>query len=427
MLDFTLSDIELDKLFIELNNYKKIGLAVSGGADSMALMLMVAKWAKKQKNPPELFIYSFNHNLRKNSKSEAEYVVKIAKKLGLNAEIINWEGEKPTSSIQEKARLKRYQSIAKKMENREVEILLTAHHARDQSETILMRLARGSGIKGLGAMRKFTQIGKLKIFRPLLELSPDLLRQISKSANIEPINDPSNENEDFERIRWRKILPALSKLGLDEKQFSILSKRFLRADSAIEEYCNLVAKKIVQIDKFGVLHIGGDDFFALNEEIKIRILQKSIQHIGNDNRPYNLAKFEQLSEEMSDWQNFRARTIKKCKITLKNNFFTIVKELPYLPREEYILRRNEEILWDNRFLLKNISFSDGLIISPAINLTRIQLKNMGNIFMSYPMNNLKTAPLIMNAEKKIIALGAHIFAKENISNLEAKILQIENL
>ncbi|MCF6343841.1 MAG: tRNA lysidine(34) synthetase TilS [Devosiaceae bacterium] len=404
--------LNFDDLLSPIKAYKKIALGVSGGADSLALMLIVAKWVSKIDETPQVFVYSVDHKLRPNSDKEVAYVIKQAKKLGLKAKALSWQGKKPTTGIQEKARIARYQLIKQAMKQDKVEILLTGHHAYDQAETILMRMAHSSGIKGLGGMNKFSKVEEVKIFRPLLEISPTLLHEIVANSDLRAINDPSNENKDFERIRWRKILPSLFELGLNERQFSIFSKRIKRANEALEENCLISFEKIITIDILGILHIDKQGFNNLSQEIKIRTLQKAIRYIGNDAKPFALAKIEQLSTKMQDAENFKKLTLHKCNIAIKDNYFEISKELSYLPKKDIILNAGEQVFWDNRFIIENTSPKKKINISSSININRADLKDMPSFITSSPMSNIRSAPLIRDNEKNIIALGTHVIDKD---------------
>ncbi len=414
--------LNFDDLLSPIKAYKKIALGVSGGSDSLALMLIVARWVSKIDKAPQVIVYSIDHKLRPNSDKEVAFVIAQAKKLGLKAKSLSWQGKKPTTGIQEKARAARYQLIKQAMKQDKVEILLTGHHAYDQAETILMRMAHSSGIKGLGGMSKFSKVEEVKIFRPLLEISPPLLHEIVANSNLKAINDPSNENKNFERIRWRKILPSLFELGLDERQFSIFSKRINRANNALEQHCLDSFKKITTIDILGILHIDKQSFIDLSDEIKIRILQKAIRYIGNDAKPFALAKIEQLSEKMQNDKNFKKLTLHKCNIAIKDNYFEISKELSYLPKNNIILNAGEKVYWDNRFIIENIlskkSSKEKINISSSININRADLKDMPSFITSSPMSNIRSAPLVRDNNQNIIALGTHIIDKDKTIKLK---------
>ncbi len=407
MLDSNIIDLDLEKIFSPLKKYKKIALAVSGGADSLALMILTAKWAKSQKKPPQIFVFSLNHNLRPDSQKEVDYVIGQANRLGLKGVALSWQGKKPKSSIQAKARKARYQIFRREMQKNNIEILLTGHHSHDQMETILMRMAHGSGVSGLIGMKKFTQLEGVNIFRPLLNISPLILKNILARENIKPICDPSNENEDFERVRWRKLLPSLFEMGLGDRQFSLFAKRLKRADDAIEEISSKYLNIVVSIDNFGVLRCENEKFFNFPDEIQIRILQKIIRFIGNEAKSFALADFEKLSKILQKNETIKKRTFHKCVIEKTNKHIIIYKEHKFLPKSVVKLEVGERIIWDNRFEIENIYLRESLTISSATNIKRKELKNLFAI-KNIPMNYIQSAPLIMNEAGEMLALGNNV-------------------
>src|SRR5690606_27510643 len=161
---------------------------------------------------------------------EAEMVVREAERLGLAARLLTWSGEKPRAGKQQAARTARYRLIGDAMRADGVRLLLTAHHRRDQAETLLMRLAHGSGVSGLGAMRRFSRVEDVDVFRPLLDISPDALAALVADAGLSPAIDPSNADPAYERTRWRNALGPLDKLGLTEAELSRTAHRLQRID-----------------------------------------------------------------------------------------------------------------------------------------------------------------------------------------------------
>ena len=206
-----------------------IGLAVSGGPDSIALLLLAAA-----ARPGKVEAATVDHGLREESGAEAEMVAALCQKLGVPHEIlsIEWK-EKPTTAIQERARARRYKELADWAGRREIKLLATAHHADDQAETLLMRLARGSGVQGLGAMRPTRQIPgtDITLARPLLRWKKEELEAICADAGVEPAIDPGNKDPAFERVRMREMLAASD--SLDSKGLAKSAALLGQADQAL--------------------------------------------------------------------------------------------------------------------------------------------------------------------------------------------------
>ena len=174
---------------------KVIAVGVSGGADSLALVLQAAE---------ELAVFgrkvvalTVDHGLRPTSRMEAEYVAGLMQKHGIEHHILTWTGEKPATGIEEAARQARYALIAEWCNQNEVNVLLTAHHAKDQAETFLMRLQRGSGLEGLCGIREYSVRDGLVILRPLLGVNPESLRNYLRQRNVVWVEDESNNDTAF--------------------------------------------------------------------------------------------------------------------------------------------------------------------------------------------------------------------------------------
>src|SRR5690606_24813871 len=135
--------------------------------------------------------------------------------------------------VQEAARQARYRLMGEAMRHDGADALVTAHHLGDQAETVMMRLAHGSGIEGLRGMDMFSQLGDLLIVRPLLRVAPDALHEVVAEAELRAVTDPSNSDLDYERVRWRQLLPQLGALGLTPDRLSRFSDRMRDAETAL--------------------------------------------------------------------------------------------------------------------------------------------------------------------------------------------------
>ncbi len=224
--------LSLDDVFVELAAAKAVLLAVSGGPDSMALMLMAAEWARGRKTP-KLHVATVDHALRPESPSEAAQVGQWAQAVGLPHKTLVWTGAKPKTRIQERAREARYALLDAYAGEIGADYVLTAHHADDQAETILFRLLRGSGLLGLAGMPRAARRGGLVHLRPLLAMPKrDLVAYCE--AHAQPFfRDPSNDNPAFARTHLRKLAPLLAREGLDQKALLRLGTRAARTAAAL--------------------------------------------------------------------------------------------------------------------------------------------------------------------------------------------------
>lgn len=206
-----------------------IGLAVSGGPDSLALLLLAV-----EARPLGVEVATVDHALRPESRAEAEMVAELCARLGVPHTILTakWR-EKPESALQERARQMRYGLLGDWARERRITALLTAHHLDDQAETFLMRLARGAGVKGLAGMRRVTRVpgGEISIVRPLLGWRHSDLEGVCAAAGVEAVRDPSNEDEQFERVRFRKALGQAD--WLDPESVATSAMHLAEADGAL--------------------------------------------------------------------------------------------------------------------------------------------------------------------------------------------------
>ena len=191
----------------------KLGFAVSGGPDSLALLLLAAA-----ARPGKVEAATVDHALRKDSAKEAEMVAGVCASLDIPHATLTVEWKtKPETAIQERARAQRYRLLGRWISDRDLSALVTAHHLDDQAETLLMRLNRGSGVRGLAGMRAVAPVpgGQGRLLRPLLGRRRSELEAICKAAGITPVRDPSNDDEQFERVRVRKGLASAPWLDPD--------------------------------------------------------------------------------------------------------------------------------------------------------------------------------------------------------------------
>ena len=239
-----ISLIEAKRLFHPLAHARALVLAVSGGPDSTALLVLAARWRRARKSGPKLFAATVNHGLRSQSKHEARAVSRLARALGVPHRTLPWRGKKPATGIQEAARVARYRLLADFAQATGADHIVTAHTLGDQAETVLMRMCRGSGLTGLGGMRKVTPLspslrsarraarsGDVLLMRPLIDISKARLIATLEREKIAFSEDASNRDPRFARARLREIMGVLAGEGLDAGRFATFARRLRRADA----------------------------------------------------------------------------------------------------------------------------------------------------------------------------------------------------
>ncbi|MDQ3078861.1 MAG: tRNA lysidine(34) synthetase TilS [Pseudomonadota bacterium] len=218
-------------LNVLLDPGERLGVAVSGGPDSLALLLLAAA-----ARPGQVSAASVDHGLREGSRGEAEMVARLCADIGVAHEIltIDWL-RTPTSALQEQARDARYAALGRWAEAQGLSAVATGHHADDQAETLMMRLLRGAGVRGLAAMRPSSPLRgnmKLKLVRPLLGWRRAKLASIVAAAGVTAVSDPSNGDEQHERVRIRRLLAASE--WIDPAALAASARYLGAADKAIE-------------------------------------------------------------------------------------------------------------------------------------------------------------------------------------------------
>ncbi|MBY0610707.1 MAG: tRNA lysidine(34) synthetase TilS [Beijerinckiaceae bacterium] len=210
---------------------QRIVLAVSGGPDSMAMMHLAAAAAPALRMT--LVVATVDHGLRPDSAADAAFVRQHAEKLGFSCAVLHWQGGKPATRIQELAREARYRLLVDHAREVNAPVLITAHTLDDQAETILFRMARGSGLGGLVGMRACVRRNGVSHARPLLGVPKLRLIETCRTWAVPYRADASNANVDYARVRWRALMPMLAEEGLTAERLQRLSNRLARADAAL--------------------------------------------------------------------------------------------------------------------------------------------------------------------------------------------------
>ncbi len=286
-----LHDEELKELLPNLEAFgpRTLVVAVSGGPDSMALMAAVARWKALAESAFHVVVATVNHGLRDEAKAECAMVAEEAARLGLQCRTLHWQGPKPTTGIQEKAREARYRLLFA-LCREENAFLLTAHTLDDVAETIMMRLARGSGISGLIGMEKMRSVDEGLLLRPLLAIAKARLIASCRAWNIPFVEDPSNQCEDFTRVRWRKLMPALAKEGLDARRIVIFADRLRHADKALADKTKRALKTYkIEDASSGSTRINGR---ALYEHEPLEIIWRVFKAMIESEKHFRLDRLE---------------------------------------------------------------------------------------------------------------------------------------
>lgn len=313
---------EARQLFADLKDVPAIVLAVSGGPDSVALMVLAARWRKAIKRGPRLIAVTVDHGLRREAAAEARTVETLAASLGVAHHILRWQGAKPKTGVPSAARDARYRLLARLARDSGALHVLTAHTRDDQAETVLMRLSRGSGLAGLAAMARQSERNGIILVRPLLDIPKARLLATLDKARLAYATDPTNHDTAFTRPRLRALMPALAREGCDARNLVRLASRLGRANAALETLSDAAERAMVHVDRTSRRsELDADIFFSAPEEIRIRLLMRAIDRAGHEGTA-ELGKTELLLRALA-----AARSARKVAVSLKQTLAGAVVSL----------------------------------------------------------------------------------------------------
>jgi tRNA(Ile)-lysidine synthase len=356
-----LSESEMAGLMTTLGPFEArphIAVAVSGGPDSMALTLLAAQWVSR--NGGQLSALSVDHGLRPGSADETRQVASWLGARGIDHHRLSWRGDKPKSAIQATARAARYELLAGWCRANRVLHLLLGHHQEDQAETFLLRLKGGSGVDGLAAMAAIVEKPAMRLLRPLLNIPKARLRATLEAASQSWLEDPSNENEAFERIRIRKSFPDFIAAGMTARALSETASAMARARLALEAGASGLLARCCSLHPGGYVSLSAATFFSEPEEISLRAFARMLLCVGGGEYAPSLKKQERLHEKMKaafrdGLTGWKGATLAGCRVLpLKGGAagqILICREGRALPSPQPI-NGAVEVDWDGRFHLR---------------------------------------------------------------------------
>ncbi len=318
-------------LFAPLRGAKAAGLAVSGGADSLALMLLAARWRNSDPEAPAFFVYSVDHGLRPEAAAEVAFVLAEADRLGLPARGLRWDGAKPATGISEAARSARYRLIGEAMQRDGAELLVTGHHLDDQAETVLMRLAHGSGLGGLRGMAPLAEVEGIAVARPLLGIGRRDLAALVAEAGLVPVADPSNDDASYERVRWRKVMPRLAELGLDAGRRALFAARAGEAHEAVAQVAEATIARHASPLADGLAMPAGE-LSALPRAVLVEVMRRVLERVGGAAKGRQLAQVELLALRLQDASALKRTSLHGSVVASDGVTVSIRKEPARRPR-----------------------------------------------------------------------------------------------
>jgi tRNA(Ile)-lysidine synthase len=342
-----------------------IAVAVSGGSDSLALLLLLRAWLRAQGG--RLTALSVDHGLRPEAAAECRQVGDLIARLNqagaapsaapqVEHHILTWRGEKPAAGLMAAAREARYHLLTDWCRCHDVLHLGLAHHADDQVETVLMRAAHGSGASGLAGMTGARCTAGVRLLRPLLGWHKQDLVAIVKRCALPWIEDPSNQSERFERVRWRRHLEARTDMA------SLLADTVAagRRRDQLEREAGLWLAQQGRIDPHGYVVLPLAGISALTAERRDQVLRQVLEMVGAARFPPPpsglAAVIDKLQGTPAGDRNLTA-TLGGCRLVARGGRMSVFREadgcdgpLPVTPGKWQ--------LWDRRFQVRAVMTAD---------------------------------------------------------------------
>lgn len=386
-----------------------VAVAVSGGADSMALTLLADRWSRRRGG--RLTALSVDHGLRPGSADEARRVGGWLSRHGIEHRILTWAGSKPASGVQAAARAARYDLLKRWCRQAGVLHLLLAHHRQDQAETFLLRLKRDSGVDGLAAMSAAVETPYVRLLRPLLSIDKEQLTATLEEASQPWLEDPSNENRAFERVRIRQALPSLAAGGVTPPDLAKAAARMARARVALEAAASGLLARCCFPAPSGFVRMDGGALFAAPEEISLRGLSRVLMSVGGGEYPPRLKKLERLHENMKaasgiGGEGWKGATLARCRVLRQGaGGFLICREDRFLPPPMPVAD-GVDLVWDNRFRIRieaeNRQWNHGVTLQP-LGLIKAPAEERLADFQAPPAPALASLPALVDAEGLLAA------------------------
>lgn len=325
-----------------------LGVAVSGGSDSLALLYLLHDWASMR--GIAIKAATVDHALRPEARAEAEHVAKLCETHGIAHDILTWDPSNHTGNLSMAAREGRYDLLARWIG--EHGVLCVGHTQDDQAETFLMRLRRGSGVDGLAAMRVASKHREVQLLRPMLGMRRVDLRTYLTECGVKWCEDPTNENDDYERVRVRKAMGVLQELGLEVDRLAETAAHMARAKEALNARALEIAQTISREELNSVV-FAFDALCATDSETRLRLLASAIQWVTNSvYRP----RFASLSETWEDLKDFKTVTLGGCLLTAsKRSGVRVLREANAQPAE---MRFMTNMMWDTGWVLSGSQEKD---------------------------------------------------------------------
>lgn len=389
--------LSLDELGVPLS--APLAVAVSGGADSLCLAMLL-----KETRPVTALIV--DHGLRSRSSDEAQLTADRLTALKIECKVLEWRHDQmPAANIQAAAREARYGLMSKWCNDHQIQFLCTAHHMDDQAETLMLRMARGSGVYGLAGMAGTRELGQgVTLVRPLLAYPKSRLVATLEAQKLDWVEDPSNQSEKFDRVKIRNLLADPPLEGFRADRLAATAQRMRRSREALEFYQRQWLSIAAEFFDAGYALLDKSKFNDVPEDIYLRALNSVIQFSGGGDYAPRFEKLIRLAGAIIS-DDFKGHTLSGVKFApFADDRILVTREISAMEPEKAI---NKETHWDGRFVAeatKNMQ-KHNLLIGPLGDAGREfimdSIADLEESALMVPKQVLPTLPAIFEGERLI--------------------------
>lgn len=283
----------------------RLGVAVSGGGDSVALLHLLQAWGGR-----DLAVVTVDHGLREESAEEAAAVGVLAASMGYPHDTLHWTERKKRGNLQDAARTARRQMMTDWAVSNGVQSIVLGHTADDQAETFLMRLARGSGVDGLSSMEPFRIEDGIVWARPLLGVRREALREYLAEIGAAYVDDPTNDDDSFDRVKVRRALGTLGALGIDVPKISKTTERLRSAKQVVYTATRDLSLAATRVTLAGEITLDVDRLLSGQRSLQLRILSEAVRFVSGSYYAPRAYMVENVLDQLEG--TFLAATLHGC-------------------------------------------------------------------------------------------------------------------
>jgi tRNA(Ile)-lysidine synthase len=323
-------------------------------------MRLAKAWAEANHPDLKLSVLTVDHRLRSESAEEAARVGEWARAIGLTHHVLAWEGQKPETGIQARAREARYGLMARWCRDNDAGLLLTGHTLDDQAETVLMRLERSLSPGSLAGIAAEGNWDGLRLLRPLLKAKRKALRDYLTTIGQDWIEDASNDDRRFERVRVRQALKGLDRQGVTPERLAALAEASARTGQLLDRLAGQWLSRWLKEEEAGICHAPKEPFLVLPEPLQQHILARIVRHYGGGQAQPEPDELRRLARWVAEGP-VRC-TLGGALLGRRKNGFWATREAGRISPEPLVIPEGGSAVWDGRF---RITAAPGASVTPA--------------------------------------------------------------